>query len=366
MDYAFYIASALGALAVYLMMPRDGRQPAKLGALIGVLALGGLLVYLLRRIPDDAAGPHTYYYLFTIIALASAVRVITHARPVYSALFFVMVVLSVAGLFIVLEAEFMAFAMVIIYAGAILVTYLFVIMLATTPQARGEAPVSAMYDRFAREPVSSAVLGFALVAVLAHVIFAGRPAPTEGERPFPARVPYAAAVERMPGRVEKAIRDTRPQLEEAGLIEPTTNLDGLAMRLEAPIEAGAAERLVLFDPDAAMGAEPVWTVPLDATIAGDRTIEDLLNQLASNIDRVGLALFEEHELGIELAGVILLLSMVGAIVIGRKRVLEEPEAGASAIVTTPPPPAADEPEQPPDAGYPKLSPAPPGGGGERP
>ena len=48
----------------------------------------------------------------------------------------------------------------------------------------------------------------------------------------------------------------------------------------------------------------------------------------ANIDRIGLALFESHPLGIELAGVILLLAMVGAIVIGRKRVLSELDTGA--------------------------------------
>lgn len=356
MDYAFYIASALGALAVFLMMPREGRQPAKLGALIGILALGGLLVFLFRQIPADLDGPHPYYYVFTVIALAAAVRVITHARPVYSALFFVMVVLSVAGLFVVLEAEFMAFAMIIIYAGAILVTYLFVIMLATAPQARGETSVAALYDRVAREPFSAALLGFALVAVLAHVMFTYNPSQLAPSERFAARVPYAAAVERMPGRVEKALRNARPQLEEAGLIEPEVDLDGLAMRLETPMDPDAAERLILFDPDATADQAETWSVPLDAAIAGDRTVEQTLNQLASNIDQVGLALFEEHELGIELAGVILLLSMVGAIVIGRKRVLEEPEAQAGSMATSPPPPPADQP-RPPRQDEPKIGPA---------
>jgi len=357
MDYAFYIASALGALAVFLMMPRDGRQPAKLGALIGVLALGGLMVFLLRSLPGLDHAPHAYYYLFTFIALASAVRVITHPRPVYSALFFVMVVLSVAGLFIVLEAEFMAFAMVIIYAGAILVTYLFVIMLATAPQARGEQPVAALYDRVAREPVSAAVLGFALVAVLAHVMFVHNPAQLAPSERFAARPGYAAAVERMPGRVERAIRNARPQLEEMGHLDPKTNLEGLAMRLETPIDPTQPERLILFNRDQQVGDPEVWSIALDAVVAGDRTVEDTLNQLASNIDRVGLALFQEHELGIELAGVILLLSMVGAIVIGRKRVLEEPDQ-QTPRASTPPPPPADQPITPPEPDEPKLGPSP--------
>ena len=63
-------------------------------------------------------------------------------------------------------------------------------------------------------------------------------------------------------------------------------------------------------------------VRLDSAIVG---------QFVGNIDRIGLNLFTEHALGIELAGVILLLSMVGAIVIARRQI------PASA---TPPAPAA--------------------------
>ncbi len=64
-------------------------------------------------------------------------RVVTHPAPVYSALYFILTVFASAGLFVLLSAGFMAAALVLIYAGAILITYVFVIMLAS--QASAEA-----------------------------------------------------------------------------------------------------------------------------------------------------------------------------------------------------------------------------------
>jgi NADH:ubiquinone oxidoreductase subunit 6 (subunit J) len=68
---------------------------------------------------------------------------------------------------ILMDAEFLAFALLIIYAGAILVTYVFVIMLAQ--QSGGPAG----YDQRAREPFAGVVTGFILLAVLTTRLTAG-------------------------------------------------------------------------------------------------------------------------------------------------------------------------------------------------
>jgi len=295
MDYVFYIASAVGALAVYLMMPAHRTSPRHFGGLLGLLALAGLFGFLINQFAVESL-PNLYYYVFSVLAVACAVRVITHARPVYSALFFVMVVLSVAGLFVILEAEFMAFAMVIIYAGAILVTYLFVIMLATLPQVEGEEEQSPLYDRVAREPFSAVILGFALVAVLTNVMFrADDLKPTEQFADLPAHV---AVVQEIPKRVI-------PSLREAEIVPADVDLTQAMLSVQG-------DRLIVLN---ASGAEHL--VPLDDELKA------LLAGQMGNIDRIGLTLFKGHPLGIELAGIILLLSMVGAIVIGRKNVLVE-------------------------------------------
>lgn len=315
MDYLFYIASAVGALAVYLMMPTQRSAPGRFGGLIGLLALAGTFGFLINRFPADVL-PNVYFYVFTLLAVACAVRVITHSRPVYSALFFVMVVLSVCGLFVILEAEFMAFAMIIIYAGAILVTYLFVIMLATLPQVEGQEEQSPMYDRVAREPFSAVILGFALVAVLSNVMFRAddlQPNPVYAQTPD-----HVAVVNEIPKRVMPTLRQLEAVPAEVDLADAMFSVQG--DRLIIAVAEGGEHAVALTD-----------------------ELKALLGGQLGNIDRVGLALFEGHPLGIELAGIILLLSMVGAIVIGRKNVLvradeastDGPTPGAGGATATP-------------------------------
>ena len=275
MPYALYIASVIGALALLLMMPRRGYTPWLIGALLGGATLGGLWLVLARFLPPGEAdvaqagttgsaglvpsGAMPYYYIFSFIAIGAAARVITHTRPVYSALWFVMVVLATAGLFVLLSAEFMAFALVIIYAGAILVTYVFVIMLASQPgEAGGESQAEAGADRVAREPAAAVMAGFLLLAVLLTVAFDGR---------------------------------------------------GLSPSAPAPTDAQLIET-VLTERPAARLAATTGEVPV-------------ANAALANAERVGLDLFRSHPLGLELAGVILLVSLVGAVVIARQRVEEE-------------------------------------------
>jgi NADH-quinone oxidoreductase subunit J len=66
---------------------------------------------------------------FATICAVSAVLMITRPNPVISALFLVLNFASLAGLYLILNAQFIAVAQVIVYAGAIMVFFLFVIML---------------------------------------------------------------------------------------------------------------------------------------------------------------------------------------------------------------------------------------------
>ena len=65
---------------------------------------------------------------FGLLALGCALMVILHRNPVTSALFLVLTFCSLAGLYLLLQAEFIAMVQVIVYAGAIMVLFLFVIM----------------------------------------------------------------------------------------------------------------------------------------------------------------------------------------------------------------------------------------------
>lgn len=152
------ILVTLGGVGLYLAMP-GGRRDLSRAALILLAGAAAALIGMILPLAG-ARGEQIWFALLAVVGLAGALRVITHRKPIYSALYFVLVVIAVAGMLILMEATFLAAALLIIYAGAILVTYVFVIMLAQ--QSGGPAS----YDQRAREPFAGVVTGFILLAAL--------------------------------------------------------------------------------------------------------------------------------------------------------------------------------------------------------
>ncbi len=170
---------ALGGAGVYLMLPRgqpDRRRFERyLGGVLATAALvlmittpisAGLLggfkgtaTTILWALDDQPAATCYTFHLLAFVSLGSALMMITSRNPVYSALWFAMVLLANSGLFLLQKAEFLSAATVIVYAGAIVVTFLFVIMLA---QPQG----TARYDRHSREPLLVTATGLVLASVL--------------------------------------------------------------------------------------------------------------------------------------------------------------------------------------------------------
>ena len=70
-----------------------------------------------------------HFYLFGVIALASAVTFVTRKNPVTAALWLVNTMFSLAALYVMLDAQFIGVMQVLVYAGAIMVVFLFVVML---------------------------------------------------------------------------------------------------------------------------------------------------------------------------------------------------------------------------------------------
>jgi len=70
-----------------------------------------------------------FFYLFGIIALVSAIMVVVNHKVMYSAISLIICLCSVAVLYLILESPFIAAIQIIVYAGAIMVVFLFVIML---------------------------------------------------------------------------------------------------------------------------------------------------------------------------------------------------------------------------------------------
>ena len=80
--------------------------------------------------------PAFIFYSFSAILLFAALRVITSRNPVHAALFLVLAFFTSAGIWIQLQAEFLAIALVLVYVGAVMVLFLFVVMMLDINLAR--------------------------------------------------------------------------------------------------------------------------------------------------------------------------------------------------------------------------------------
>lgn len=121
-----------------------------------------------------------FFFVFAAIALAAAVLLVAFRNPVYSALSLVAAFFALAGLFVLLNAYFLAVVQIIVYAGAIMVLFLFVIMLLNLGHSDTLERVAGKYRR-----VAVVLLAAALVAQLGFM--AGRRwvgTPASGDAPL--------------------------------------------------------------------------------------------------------------------------------------------------------------------------------------
>jgi NADH-quinone oxidoreductase subunit J len=70
-----------------------------------------------------------FFYIYSGIAIASAFMVVASRNPVHSVLFLILTFVNAAGLFVLLGAEFLAMLLVVVYVGAVMVLFLFVVMM---------------------------------------------------------------------------------------------------------------------------------------------------------------------------------------------------------------------------------------------
>jgi NADH-quinone oxidoreductase subunit J len=323
-----FVCLVVAGLGVALALPRRGISPQVLGAIIAAVAMGTLFAVLGYRAAEHDALPPLFFYVFAAISLGSALRVITHPRPVYSAIYFIATILSSSALFLIMEAEFMAFALIIIYAGAILITYLFVIMLATQPPTSEDMGESPDYDAHAREPMLAAAGGAFLVVIVSFMIARGLPT----LRPN-AGLESTATLTDIP---RKIIRDFTDRGLFKGLEKPTikavasgpaydpqtrtltltvTNPERFADSLKS---SRVSE---LFLGETGPGEAEAALAALRAVPAGGTVVASLPESLeVTNAEGVGFDLIAAHPMALELAGVILLMAMIGAVVLARKQI----------------------------------------------
>jgi NADH-quinone oxidoreductase subunit J len=105
-----------------------------------------------------------FFFFLAGVALVSALLMITRKSPVISAIFLVLNFLALAGLYLTLQAQFLAIIQVLVYAGAIMVLFVFVIMLLNLSDEQG------LTEGFSFKKVVGAILAFTMFFEIMYIV----------------------------------------------------------------------------------------------------------------------------------------------------------------------------------------------------
>lgn len=251
------IGLVVWAAGILWLMP--GRKAGNARPLIPglLLATAGLVMFCLScGKPESEFADQVMFWLFAVSALLCGVLMITARNPVYAALWFALATLSTCGLFLLQNAPFLAAATIIVYAGAVIVTFLFVIMLAQQSGAAG-------YDQRSAHSLVATVASFVLLGAIAITLQS----------------------EKLEIEVAEAIAPVERSAPAGGGMSMSSDL----VPAEAvPIVPNALSR--------ADGQHPV-----------------------GNLKGLGRSLFGDYLFAVELAGTLLLIASIGAIAIAPRR-----------------------------------------------
>jgi NADH:ubiquinone oxidoreductase subunit 6 (subunit J) len=361
LNWAVLLPVATGFLAVAYLLPTPRRRPwhhLVLGVVAAALGFFTFLYHGPGSLPEFNAESFLFF-AFALEAFTFGVLMIVQRNPARAAIFFAVVVLSVCGLFLLLAAPFLMAATIIIYAGAIIVTFLFVIMLAQ--QAR---PTDAN-DR-SREPSLAAAVGFMLLGTLLVVL--QRVYSTKEADELIARAEHFALAKgvddglRDPAQARQFLDDVRRVRDRLGYghIAIPTHVDGVEVRpkdsdpaqeLEGalglnptvfpmdgvghfdpdPDEVKAAAAQVHFELAFLKAVRDGRAAPLRDMVVSpygrvkpanpteDPTKAEPHRLPNANVAAIGRTLFTDHLLAVELGGTLLLVATIGAIAIAGGR-----------------------------------------------
>jgi NADH:ubiquinone oxidoreductase subunit 6 (subunit J) len=367
------LAAVLAIVGFTLLLPRPrGRSVA--GGIAALLAAATVFVVWLDTVYGhpmaDRVGT-VLFWLFSSGALVFGTILVVQRNPARGAIAFAFVILSTCGLFLLLAAPFLMAVTIIVYAGAIIVTFLFVLMLSQVAGPSNEN------DR-SREPLFGSLAGFAFAGLVLFSLYLSTSpqsaaASAEGAIPGPPE-------QRLPIRVlaedeRKALREAVARLDEAearlgpeagsredrlsyfeairdliatvvGSSIPTRD-GSLRLRLEhQPTQPGVAPELLRKDEQAqqvlhradrvqqlndrtftAVEGHLIEGKPdRDAVRAQLRALREEVLLLASatelpsrTVANLGFVLYSEYLLAVELTGVLLLVATIGAIAIARRK-----------------------------------------------
>jgi NADH-quinone oxidoreductase subunit J len=239
-----------GRKTTSMKTPRMGLLVTAIGVVLFCAGVGG---------PGTDLAGEAMFWTFAIGALLCGVLMITARNPVYGALWFALSTLSTCGLFLLQSAPFLAAATVIVYAGAVIVTFLFVIMLAQQGGA-------ATYDRRSRQAIPITLASFVLL-----------------------------------GAITMTLHKNPPEFQVRNLVEE-------AKQEEA---ASGALGMSLVAPEL-LPTVTVETKPNQLSLAS-------VKQPVGSMKGLGKSLFGDYLFAVELAGTLLLVACIGAIAIAPRR-----------------------------------------------
>lgn len=353
-------AAILGALAIYWLLPKPRGRSIAFGTFSAIASAVVLVSWVLRQFGDpskDVIG-QILFWLFSGGAVFFATVFVTQRNPARGAIAFAFVIVSVCGLFLLLAAPFLMAATIVIYAGAIIVTFLFVLMLS---QSSG---VSDENDR-SREPMLGSLAGFAFLGLVLLTLYQSSPfaAADAGQPELPLPNQPITAAERsalmdLANRLQEAgTAKSRDELHERtqGLRDRFADLLGMPETIPGTPEPGQASRSIAarlshhtdsnsrlirkqsMDLEASVRAvfNSVENMTVKPNIT-DKEFSDTLKDVeglreqtvllaargelpARNVANIGYSLYSDYLLAVEMAGAILLVATIGAVAIaGRK------------------------------------------------
>ena len=230
-----------------------------LNPFVVVTAAGLVLFVQSSGLGQGELAEEIMFWVFAVSAQLCGVLMITARNPVYAALWFALATLATCGLFLLQSAPFLAAATVIVYAGAVIVTFLFVIMLAQQSGAAG-------YDQKSGQSVMATISAFVLLGAVAMTLQQDK---------LEIGVPVVVA---------KAKSDVASAASSENMISMTTSSE-----TKAPAKPG--NLLSAADPDHAVG----------------------------DLKGLGRSMFSDYLFAVELAGTLLLVASIGAIALAPRR-----------------------------------------------
>jgi len=324
-EWPVLLPVVLGFLAVYWLLPRVQRDWLIPGSLAGAAALVSAGLFLIKH--EFAVIEAVLFYSFSGMAILGAALMLAQHSPVRAAMSFALVVLSTCGLFLLLAAPFLMAATIIIYGGAIIITFLFVIMLA---QQIGTTSA----DLRSREPLLASLACFVLLASVLIALYQNYET-----RAIDGRFALVEAkldrVIALNGKNQKALDDILEEnvaekrlVEELDELMPHHNEEVVNILENKPADLVESQKLCkklkgeieqMRHRVGSLWPSRKLTSFSDVPANKSASTETKETMPHDNVAALGRSLFTEYLVAVELTGMLLLVATIGAIVIAGRR-----------------------------------------------